>query len=192
MYAVPFTIERGRAALAAILSAFETPPHLGNKSRATCSFITLDIHRMTFYLQHGSVWLSRRPVTAWSDTSRLCSPSAPRSSSLSSLSLVSSPMVRGLFRLIKDRDIITIFINMSFLVYTAHQNNGEGGSGNCQTRTARQELFHPSDASSTERQFSFQALAWCRTFQVIFSKCCIKQQKISDKYSCDTNQFSNS
>ena len=30
MYAAPFTIERGRAALAAILSAFETPPHLGN------------------------------------------------------------------------------------------------------------------------------------------------------------------
>ena len=31
MYAAPFTIERGRAALAAILSAFETPPHLGRK-----------------------------------------------------------------------------------------------------------------------------------------------------------------
>ena len=31
MYAAPFTIERGRAALAAILSAFETPPHLGKK-----------------------------------------------------------------------------------------------------------------------------------------------------------------
>ena len=29
MYAAPFTIERGRAALAAILSAFETPPHQG-------------------------------------------------------------------------------------------------------------------------------------------------------------------
>ena len=29
MYAPPFTIERGRAALAAILSAFETPPHQG-------------------------------------------------------------------------------------------------------------------------------------------------------------------
>ena len=31
MSAAPFTIERGRAALAAILSAFETPPHLGKK-----------------------------------------------------------------------------------------------------------------------------------------------------------------
>ena len=29
MYAAPFTIERGRAALAAILSAFETPPQQG-------------------------------------------------------------------------------------------------------------------------------------------------------------------
>lgn len=29
MYAAPFTIERGRAALAAILSAFESPPHQG-------------------------------------------------------------------------------------------------------------------------------------------------------------------
>lgn len=29
MYSAPFTIERGRAALAAILSAFETPPHQG-------------------------------------------------------------------------------------------------------------------------------------------------------------------
>ena len=27
MYAAPFTIERGRVALAAILSAFESPPH---------------------------------------------------------------------------------------------------------------------------------------------------------------------
>ena len=27
MYAAPFTIEKGRSALAAILSAFETPPH---------------------------------------------------------------------------------------------------------------------------------------------------------------------
>jgi len=34
MYAVPFTIERGRAALAAILSAFETPPHLARISLA--------------------------------------------------------------------------------------------------------------------------------------------------------------
>ena len=49
------------------------------------------------------------------------------------------------------------------LVYTAHQNNGEGGSGNCQTRTTRQELFHPSDAPSTERKFSFQALVWSKT-----------------------------
>lgn len=29
MYAAPFTVERGRAALAAILSAFESPPHAG-------------------------------------------------------------------------------------------------------------------------------------------------------------------
>jgi len=29
MYAAPFTIDKGRAALAAILSAFETPPHQG-------------------------------------------------------------------------------------------------------------------------------------------------------------------
>ncbi len=151
MYAVPFTIERGRAALAAILSAFETPPHLGNKSMVTCSFITFGIHRMTFDLQQESVWQSRRLVTAWSDTSRLCSPSALRFSSLSSLSLVSSPMVRVLFRFIKDQAIVVNCISMSYLVYTTHQNNGEGGSGNCQTRTTRQELFYPSDAPSTER-----------------------------------------
>jgi len=29
MYAAPFTIDQGRAALAAILSAFESPPHQG-------------------------------------------------------------------------------------------------------------------------------------------------------------------
>ena len=51
MYAAPFTIERGRAALAAILSAFETPPHLGNWPAAvTCSFISSDIHDNTFMI----------------------------------------------------------------------------------------------------------------------------------------------
>ena len=39
MYAAPFTIERGRAALAAILSAFETPPHLGKKIRQYASSV---------------------------------------------------------------------------------------------------------------------------------------------------------
>lgn len=68
------------------------------------------------------------------------------------------PDGEGIIQVNKRSTIVTIFISMYYLVYTAHQNNGEGGSGNCQTRTTRQELFHPSDAPSTERQFSFQAL----------------------------------
>ena len=47
MYAAPFTIDKGRAALAAILSAFETPPHQGRilaaKQEAGNSMIRYDI-----------------------------------------------------------------------------------------------------------------------------------------------------
>ena len=50
---------------------------------------------------------------------------------------------------------------MTFLVHTAYQDYGEGGSGNSKTGTTRQELFHSSDAPSNEQQPSFQALVWC-------------------------------
>ena len=71
---------------------------------------------------------------------------------------------------------------MSFIVHPAYQDYGEGGSGNCKTSTTRQELFHPSNASSNEQQSSFQALVWMETLdRVISIKCCDQLQKIFEQ-----------
>ena len=77
--------------------------------------------------------------------------------------------------------VLSVIYSVSFLVHPAYQDYGEGGSGNCKTSATRQELFHPSDASSNEQQSSFQALVWKETLNLVIwisIKCSDQQQKI--------------